>query len=345
MDRMEFQQLRYVLAVAETGSFTRAAERCLVVQSALSHQVARLERELGARLFERTSRRVRLTPAGEAFLPAARQCLDAAERARAEVAAAVGEVRGRLAVGSIPTVTAADVPGALRDFHERHPQVRITLRVGASDDLIVQVREGAVDVAFLGMPTTADPQGVAVHELARGSLVAVVAPDHPLAGRESVSLRRLAAETFVELPAGTAGRAQSEQAFAAAGLSRDVAYEVSSAEFIPRLVGPGLGVAMLPSAYAPHLTGVATVEVTDAPARVEYVIWSRTAPTPAATAFLAILGVPGTEAPGGARTGPRAGSPGNGPGAGRPAAGRAAGAGSRSATDRTGAGRPGARGG
>src|SRR5215831_6177672 len=108
---MELQQLRYVVAVAEEGGFTRAAERCRVVQSALSHQIARLERELGARLFERTSRRVRLTPAGAAFLPAARQCLDAAERAAAEVAAAVGEIRGRLAVGLIPTVAAVDVPG------------------------------------------------------------------------------------------------------------------------------------------------------------------------------------------------------------------------------------------
>ncbi|NUS13466.1 MAG: LysR family transcriptional regulator [Streptomyces sp.] len=288
---MELQQMRYVLAVAETSSFTRAAERCRVVQSALSHQVARLERELGARLFERTSRRVRLTPAGEAFLPAARQCLDAAERAAAEVAAAVGEVRGRLAVGSIPTVTAADVPGALREIHERYPQVRITLRVGASDDLTEQVREGVLDVAFLGLPTTAVPRGVAVRELARGSLVAVVPPGHPLADEPSVGLRRLAAETFVELPAGTAGRAQAEQAFAAAGLDRDVAYEVSSAEFIPRLVGAGLGVALLPAAYGPHLSGVVTVEVTDAPARVEYVVWSRGGPTPAAAAFLAALGV------------------------------------------------------
>src|SRR3954453_8025852 len=107
---MELHQLRYVLAVAETSSFTRAAERCLVVQSALSHQIARLERELGARLFERTSRRVRLTPAGAAFLPAAHQCLDAAQRAAAEVAAAVGQVRGHLRVAVIPVITAVDVP-------------------------------------------------------------------------------------------------------------------------------------------------------------------------------------------------------------------------------------------
>lgn len=288
---MELQQLRYVLAVAETNSFTRAAQRCLVVQSALSHQVARLERELGARLFERTSRRVRLTPAGEAFLPAARQCLDAAERAAAEVAAAVGEVRGRLAVGLIPTVAAVDIPSALRVFRERHPQVRISLRVGGSEQLIERVREGAIDVAFLGLPTTARPEGVAAHELARDRLVAVVAPDHPLAGERETDLRRLSSEVFVDLPAGSAGRAQSDLAFAAAGISREVTFEVSTVDsMMARLVAQGLGIAMLPAAWAPQLTGVTTVEVTDAPARVEYVIWSRVTRTPAASAFLSIVG-------------------------------------------------------
>ncbi|MCT2587522.1 LysR family transcriptional regulator [Actinophytocola gossypii] len=290
---MELQQLRYVVTVAETNSFTRAAERCLVVQSALSHQVARLERELGARLFERTSRRVRLTPAGAAFLPAARQCLDAAERAKAEVAAAVGEVRGRLAVGLIPTVAAVDIPGTLREFHQRYPHVRISLRVGASEELVEQVGQGAIEVAFLGLPTTARPEGVAAHELARDRLVAVVAPDHPLAGEAEVDLRRLAAEVFVDLPAGTAGRAQSDQAFAAAGLVRDVAFEVTNADFLARLVVQGLGVAMLPSAFVPQLTGLVTVEVTDAPARVEHVIWSPVTRTPAAIAFLDLLGITG----------------------------------------------------
>ncbi|WP_158839409.1 LysR family transcriptional regulator [Saccharothrix deserti] len=286
---MELQQMRYVIAVAETNSFTRAAERCLVVQSALSHQIARLERELGAKLFERTSRRVRLTAAGAAFLPAARQCLDAAERAVVEVAAAVGEVRGRLAVGLIPTVAAVDIPGALREFRRRYPYVRISLRVGASEDLVDQVKEGAIEVAFLGMPTTARLEGVNARELARDRLVAVVAPDHPLAGEPAVDLRRLSSEVFVDLPAKTAGRTQSDLAFSAAGLNRDVVFEVTSADLIARLVEQGLGVAMFPSAYVPQLTGVTTIEVTDAPARVEYIIWSRVSRTPAATAFLGIL--------------------------------------------------------
>ncbi|TLQ43388.1 LysR family transcriptional regulator [Streptomyces marianii] len=290
---MELQQMRYVIAVAETNSFTRAAQRCLVVQSALSHQIARLERELGARLFERTSRRVRLTPAGAAFLPAARQCVDAAERAAAEVAAAVGEVRGRLAVGLIPTVAAVDVPNVLKDFHRRHPKARVSLGVGASDELVEQVRQGEIEVAFLGVPVTARPRGVMAREMARERLVAVVSPDHPLAGETSVDLHRLSSEVFVDLPAKTAGRAQSDLAFSAAGLTREVAFEVTNADYLARLVGAGLGVALLPPAYVAGLAGMTTIEVTDAPARVEYVIWGRERRSPAAAAFLELLGIGG----------------------------------------------------
>ncbi len=283
--------MRYVIAVAETNNFTRAAHRCLVVQSALSHQIARLENELGARLFERTSRRVRLTPAGAAFLPVARQCLDAAERAAAEVAAAVGEVRGRLAVGLIPTVAAVDIPTVLKKFHQLHPKARISLGVGASNELVEQVKSGEIEVAFLGIPVTARPRGVTARELARERLVAVVSPDHPLAGETSVDLRRLSSEVFVDLPAKTAGRAQSDLAFTAAGLTREVAFEVTNADYLARLVGAGLGVALLPPAYVAGLAGLVTIEVTDAPSRAEYVIWGRESLTPAATAFLALLGI------------------------------------------------------
>ncbi len=281
--------MRYVVAVAETNSFTRAAERCLVVQSALSHQIARLERELGAKLFERTSRRVRLTGAGEAFLPAARQCLDAAERAGSEVAAAVGEIRGRLTVGVIPTVAAVDVPAALQTFHRRYPHVRIGLRVGASEDLVEQVKDSAIEVAFLGLPTLARPEGVGTRELGRDDLVAVVAPGHPLADESEVDLSRLSSEVFVDFPAGTAGRAQTDEAFAAARVTREVAFEVTAADFMARLIHQGLGVALLPSKYVPNLTGVVTVPVTDAPARIEHLVWNRFTVTPAAKAFLEVL--------------------------------------------------------
>ncbi|MFG2004103.1 LysR family transcriptional regulator [Spirillospora sp. NPDC048911] len=288
---MELQQMRYVVAVAETSNFTRAAEQCRVVQSALSHQIARLERELGAKLFERTSRRVRLTPAGEAFLPAARQALDAADRARAEVAAAAGEIRGRLAIGAIPTVVAVDLPAALKEFHLRHRQVRISLRSGASEDLIERVQQGGLDIAFLGLPPGVRPKGVRGRELARGELVAVVAPGHPLADDDRVELHRLADESFVDFPAGTAGRVQSDEAFAAAGVRREVAFEISTPDFMARLIRQGLGIGMLPAAFVSAFPDLHVVRLSDAPARIEHVIWSRFQPSPAATAFLAALDI------------------------------------------------------
>ncbi|WP_063733315.1 LysR family transcriptional regulator [Streptomyces sp. RTd22] len=287
---MDLQQMRYVLAVAETASFTRAAERCHIVQSALSHQVARLEKELGARLFERTSRRVRLTTAGEAFLPAARQALEAAERARAEVAAATGEIRGKLAVGSIPTVAAVDLPAALRDYRLRYPQVRISLRVDSSERLVEQVREGTLDAAFLGVQPGSRPRGVRDRELAQGQHVAVVAPGHPLAAEDEVDLPRLAEEVFVDFADGSAARAQSDEAFAAAGLRREVAFEVSGVELMAPMVRHGLGIALLPAAFAADLPGLRSVPVINGPVRVERLAWSRFAPSPAASAFLDLLG-------------------------------------------------------
>ncbi|MBO8185853.1 LysR family transcriptional regulator [Streptomyces spirodelae] len=288
---MELQQMRYVAAIAETGSFTRAAERCLVVQSALSHQVARLEKELGARLFERNSRMVRLTDAGRAFLPAAQQAVDAAERARAEVAATVGEVSGRLAIGTIPTVAAVDLPAELGRYRVRYPRVHITVRSGSSEDLVEEVRAGSLDLAFLGVLPGFRPKGVRDMELATDELVAVVAPGHPLARAPEVDLARLAEETFVDFAEGSAARSQSEEAFQAAGLARQVAFEVTGVEFLAAFVRNGLAVGMLPSAFVAELPGVCRLSVRDAPARVERLAWGRFRPSPAAGAFLAGLGV------------------------------------------------------
>ncbi len=289
---MELRQLRYAVAVAETRNFTRAAAQCFVAQSALSQQVRNLERELGVSLFARTSRRVELTPAGEAFLPAARECLEAAERAAVEAAAAAGQVRGRLAVGITPTVVALDIPALLQRFRERHGAVQVSLQVGSSDTMAAQVAEGALDVAVLGLREGVHPRGVEARELARQRLVAVVPPAHPLAGRTKVSLSDLAGETFADFPQSSPGRAQSDHAFAAAGLEREVAYEVTSAELMLSLVAQGLAVALLAAEIAVRNPSVHTVPVTDGPVRVEYLAWSAFNPSPATRAFLAMLAPP-----------------------------------------------------
>jgi DNA-binding transcriptional LysR family regulator len=235
---------------------------------------------------------VALTPAGEAFLPAARRCLDAAAQAAADAAAAIGAVTGRLAVGMIPTVAAVDVPAALKRFHRRHPGVEVALRTGPSNQLVKDIGDGRLDVAFLGLPIGQPPAGVRTHTLARDRHVAVVGADHPLAGRRSaVKLDRLAQETFVDFPAGRPGRAQTDLAFATQGLSRDVPFEVDAADLMAAIVGEGLAIALLPSTFARRLAGLALIPVAHGPSRVEYLAWSEFNPGPATAAFLEILEV------------------------------------------------------
>lgn len=287
--------MRYVVAVAETRNFTRAAERCYVVQSSLSHRIAGLERELGVKLFARSSRRVELTSAGEAFVAAARECLAAADRAVADAAAATGVVRGRLAVGVIVTTAAVDVPDLLQRYRARYPDVRVVLRSGRSDELAAAVRDGELDIAFLGLPEGERPSGVETLVLDHDEHALVVPAGHRLAGVDRVTLAEIAEETFVDFAAGTPARAQSDRAFAAAGLVRDVAYEAGVVELISRLVARGLGVALLPSAYVRPLAAdhpeLALVRVLDGPHRLEYLVWSRFNPSPATRAMLDVLGV------------------------------------------------------
>jgi DNA-binding transcriptional LysR family regulator len=142
------------------------------------------------------------------------------------------------------------------------------------------------------------------HELAHDRLVAVLAPDHPLAGADGLDLADLAAEPFVDFPYGSPGRAQTDQAFARAGLGRDVAFEVTDAPLMAQVIRHGLAIGFLPSAYlrrAPELGGLATATVRDGPSRTEYVIWGKPGPTPATGAFLTAIGLgnpsPGHSAP------------------------------------------------
>jgi DNA-binding transcriptional LysR family regulator len=226
------------------------------------------------------------------MLPAARECLAAAERVQAEVFAATGEIRGRLAVGMIPTVAAVDVPVELRAYHREHPQVRISLLTGGSDDLADRVRDGALDVAFLGLAEGIEIPNLDSRQLARDPLAALLAPDHRLAGRKRIRLEAISAEEFIDFPAGTTGRVQADRAFAAAGLERTVAFEITDPHVMARLVAEGLGVALLASTYAVRLPGVTVVPVVNTSYRLEHLVWSRLGPTPAADAFIALFARP-----------------------------------------------------
>jgi DNA-binding transcriptional LysR family regulator len=287
---MELQQLRYVVEVADTLNFTRAAERCFVTQSALSHQIASLEREIGRRLFVRSSRRVRLSEAGQAFVEHARVALRAAERAKEDAAAVDGVVEGTLRIGVIPTVAAIDVPAVLVAYRAAHPRVRVELQVGNSDVLIRRLRQGELDIALLGLRDGLEPVGVASYALSREQLVAVFPRGHEVALRNSIELEDIAGMTFADFPAATSGRAQSDAAFAAAGLTRDVAFEADSATLILGLVESGLAVTLLaPGTVERSGFDVATAEVRGGPVRVEYLAWDIAAPRNVARAFVAVM--------------------------------------------------------
>jgi DNA-binding transcriptional LysR family regulator len=289
---MELRQMQYAVAVAEVGTFTGAARRCHIAQSALSHQIAQLERELGTPLFVRSSRSVSITTAGTAFIAAARRALAAVDQARADVAASIGEVSGPLRIGTIPTLTAVRLPALIAEYRTRHPAVEIGLVVGASEHLVDQVRDETLDVAFVGVAPQFVVRGVSERELAIEELAALVPSAWPPAA--PLTLSGLATRhEFVDFPRGSAARQQTDTAFERAGVPRRVAYEVGSIELMDDFVAQGLGVALVPAGYLVRgaVTGAVRFEpLQDPPLRSQRVVWPA-APNPAAAAFLAGLGI------------------------------------------------------
>lgn len=149
---MQFQQLLYFVAVAETRHFTHAAERVHVSQPSLSQQIRALEKELGATLFSRARGNIALTEAGEALLPLARRILADADTARHEVQELVQLRRGRVRLGATPSLCTGLLPDVLRVFHDRHPGIELLIEEGGSHDLVRELARGALDLALIVLP-------------------------------------------------------------------------------------------------------------------------------------------------------------------------------------------------
>jgi DNA-binding transcriptional LysR family regulator len=289
---VELRHLEYFVAVAEELSFTRASRRLHVVQSGVSSAIQGLERELGATLFDRNRHRVTLTEAGLALLPEARATLAAAQAAADAVAEAAAGLRGTLSIGTMISTGSIDVPVLLGRFHEQHPAVLVRLRVmpGGSADLAREVVNGGLDLALLSLPGEAPP-GLTVRALAQEPLVLICATKHPLASAEAVHLDALANATFIDFPVGWGTRAVVDRAFAAAGIDRQVAFEVADYAAAAGLVSNGLGVAFIPASAAVGLGTVARVPVEGAALnwRILVATSATRRPSAAARAFLAEL--------------------------------------------------------
>jgi DNA-binding transcriptional LysR family regulator len=240
---MELRQLRYLEAVARHRSFTRAAAELHTAQSALSHQVRRLEDELGVQLLHRTSRQVAVSAAGEVVLARARRVLAEADDLAAELADLTGVVQGEVALGAVLPAGPLDLPALLVELRRRHPAVWVHLREGTADDMRAWLVADELDLAIAALDPLDPGPGLTATPLFAEELVAVVPEGHQLAGNDVVELEELAADAFVAPSRGSALRARLEEAL---GAPLAVALETSDLRAIRALVARELGVAVLP---------------------------------------------------------------------------------------------------
>ena len=261
---MEFHQLRYVCAIAETGSFSRAAERCHVAQPSLSQQVLKLEEDLGARLFDRLGRSVRLTEAGRAFLPHARSILHQMEAARSGVEDKRTDVRGSVAVGIIPTIAPYLMPQSVAAFSKKYPDAKLRILEETTPVLVEGLRNLSIDVAILALPLR--HKEFQMYPLRTEPLYAALARDHPRAGAKNLSLRELRGEQFVMLRDGHCFRDLSVAACTRAKVNPRIAFESGQFSSLLGMVAAGVGVSLVPEMAVDRSARCSYVRISDAQA-------------------------------------------------------------------------------
>ena len=284
---MELRQVEHFLAVVDQGSFTAAARASRIVQSALSTSIRNLERELGAALFERTTRRVTLSEAGRAFLPFARRVRTETGAAAEAVRAVTGLNRGRVAIGMIQWLGPVDLPRELATFHREHPDIRLRVLNSPVDELLERLRNGELDLAYLAVDGTL-PDDLVGRIVYREDLLLITPPEHRLAERRQVRWAELNGEQFVDFAEGTAITGIVRRVSAQLGLHRRVVGQVTQLDLQLALVRNGLGVAIVQGTLATSTPGVAVAELTDPPVRWEVSLASR-APGPTNPAAVALL--------------------------------------------------------
>ncbi|MCZ4119698.1 LysR family transcriptional regulator [Streptomyces sp. H39-S7] len=247
----EIDALRLLVAVADTGSFTRAAARLDYTQSAVSRRIASLEQRSGGPLFERLPRGVRLNPAGHALHHHAVEVLERLARAAQEVAAIHAGQGGTLRVGAFATANISLVPAALRAFQRSRPDIDVIAVEGRSNTLTQRLADGALDLAVIsdypsGLPTA---EGVTTTELLRDELRVLLPREHPLAAAATVDLRDLRDEAWIQdSPAGRP--AILDDACGRAGFTPRKLIRIAEWTGKFGYVAAGLGVALVPALAA-----------------------------------------------------------------------------------------------
>ena len=297
---MDLRQLAHFVAVAEERHFTRASQRLDVAQSTISSSVRSLERELGAPLFERTTRRVELTDVGQALLPDARRTLAAASAARARVDAVTGLLAGKVTVGTGKTLH-LEIANGLERFSAEHPGIDIDLHQAGSVELLEAVGDGRLDFAPLGLvepPPERTLETVQVIQVHDEPMMFACSRTHRLAERKAVRLSEVADERFADLGRDWAIRIVNDRAFSELGRPRRVAFETNDVDELLEVVGRGLAVAVTPTSACRRSRRVRFLELREpAPRwRTGVAVPRGRPPSPAARALFEAL-VPGVEWP------------------------------------------------
>lgn len=286
---MEVRQLNHFLTVADEGHFTRAAARLHMSQSALSASIRALENELAIALFERTTRRVVLTVAGDALRDHAQAVVREMAAASDAVAGVRDLTRGVVNVGTVQTFTAVDLPRLLAETYVDNPGWKIGLREATTTELVAAVGAGDLDLAFVAIDRKPLDPAVRILRTYVEPLTAAVGTGHALASRRSVSVARLATYPFIDFEAGPGLQTVVATLFESAEIERDIAFRVSDMDRLLQLVRRGLGVAVVPEAVLADVDGVVGVALTAkrAPTREVALITSATGPSnPAARVLL-----------------------------------------------------------
>jgi DNA-binding transcriptional LysR family regulator len=284
---MDLRQLSYFVAVAEEGQFTRAADRALVAQPAISAQIKRLEGELGEPLFHRGRRSTSLTEAGEALLPHARAALAAAERCRDAIASMRGMLHGRLRVGVAGPVDRR-LAKALGEFHNAHPAIEIALSHGHNEAMLESVATGEIDVAIVGVGAQPLPPNIRAEVVFTEPLQLAVRRGGPLSHYTTVTIDQLDEQPMVTLIRGSGLRTVIEQACRDAGFEPRIAAEAGDLTSAVELVAEGLGVAVLPRSV---LTGTAVEALPITRPELQRrtaLSWNPATTSPAARAFVTL---------------------------------------------------------
>ena len=260
---MEIHQLRYLVAVAEEGSFSRAAAKVRVAQPSLSQQIRKLEAEVGQPLFDRLPRSVVLTEAGRCLIDYARQILASIGDARRCVDEFKNEVAGRLAVGAIPTIAPYVLPELVGKFQKHYPEVTLEIVEDVTDGIARRVEAGELDVALAS--TCQQAPTLRRESLGSEPLLALVPKGHPLAKKTLVAMDDLKSQRFLLLHEMHCLSQQVNHLLAARRLRPEIALAGSQLGTIANMVAAAIGVSIVPQMMVKHQATPGCVSVPFAP--------------------------------------------------------------------------------